>query len=287
MIRALFSRTINDGRLLLVALCAVMFLFPWVFIWAQSKISIGAFSDFLTNALPQNWQRAWGLPISQIATPAARAALLYIHPLVMLGALVWTIARGSDCVSGEIGRGTMEMLLAQPVRRVSIFAAHAIVTIAGSFLLAAAAWFGTAAGLYTTSLYQEVAATRYIPAATNLFCLMICIGGIAALASSWDNQRWRTVGLMGALYVVSAVLAVAARISDRWHWLKYGTFLSAYNPLTAVAQPDAAWSLLEHHNGQVTTLGLGGCQLLLIAIGVVAYMIGAFIFARREIPAPI
>ena len=57
MIRALFWRTVSDGWLLFVALCIAMVLFPWVFIWAQSKISIGAFSDFLTNALPQNWQR--------------------------------------------------------------------------------------------------------------------------------------------------------------------------------------------------------------------------------------
>ena len=180
----------------------------------------------------------------------------------------------------------MEMLLAQPVRRMSIYSTHAIVTIVGSALLATAVWCGTAAGLYTTSLHLDVSTIRYLPAATNFFSLMVCIGGLSALASSWDNQRWRTVGLMGALYVVSAVLAIAARISDRWHWLQYGSFLSAYNPQTSVAQPDAAWSLLAHRNGHVIGLGLGGCQLLLVAIGVAAYTIGAIIFARREIPAP-
>jgi ABC-2 type transport system permease protein len=287
MIRALLLRTINDGWLLLVALCAAMFLFPWVFIWAQNKISIGAFSEFLTHALPQDFQKVWGVPISEVASSAGRVALLYVHPLVILSALVWAISRGSDCVSGEIGRGSMEMLLAQPVRRVSIFATHAIVTIFGSALLAATVWCGTAAGVHATSLHREVAATRYLPAAVNLFSLMVCIGGLSALASSWDNQRWRTVGLMGTLYVVSAVLAIASRISDRWQWLKYGSVLSAYNPQTSVAQPEAAWSLLAHRDGHVTSLGLGGCQLLLIAIGLAAYATGAIIFARREIPAPI
>ena len=49
---------------------------------------------------------------------------MYVHPLVLFSAVIWAIMRGSDCVSGEIGRGTMEMLLAQPVRRTSLYTAH-------------------------------------------------------------------------------------------------------------------------------------------------------------------
>ncbi|HEX3601929.1 MAG TPA: ABC transporter permease subunit [Lacipirellulaceae bacterium] len=287
MNRALFAKTISDARLLFVAVLALMFVFPWLFIWVSSKISLPAFSDFIARALPEEMQRIWGVPVSEVATPAGRVALVWVHPLVILGALVWTIARGSDCVSGEIGRGTMEMLLAQPVRRISVFATQAIVTILGSALLAAAAWCGTAAALFTTSLYEQVPVVRFIPPAVNLFTLMVCLGGMTALLSSWDNQRWRTVGIMGACYVVSASLAIAGQISDRWHWLRYASFLSLYKPQTMVAHPDKAWSLFMYANENITTLGLGGCQLLLFGIGVACYAAGAVIFTRREIPAPI
>jgi ABC-2 type transport system permease protein len=222
-----------------------------------------------------------------VATPAGRVALVWVHPLVTLGALVWAIARGSDCVSGEIGRGTMEMLLAQPVRRISVFATQAIVTILGSALLATAVWCGTAAALFTTSLYEQVQVARFIPPAINLFALMVCLSGMTALLSSCDNQRWRTIGIMGACYVVSVSLAIAGQISDRWHWLRYISFVSLYKPQTMVAHPDKAWSLLTHADNPATTLGLGGCQLLLFGIGIVCYAVGAMIFTRREIPAPI
>src|SRR4051812_17091871 len=114
---ALLVKAMNESKLLFAAIFVLMFGFPLVFLRASGMISLPAFSEFLTNALPRSWQRVWGVPISQVATPAGRAALVFVHPLVMSSGVVWAITRGSDCVSGEIGRGTMEMLLAQPVRR--------------------------------------------------------------------------------------------------------------------------------------------------------------------------
>ena len=131
MIRALLAKVIGDAKWLFVAIFVLMFFFPWVFLWASGKISLPAFSNFLASALPREWQQLWGVPFSQVATPAGRAALVFVHPLIVFSAAIWTVARGSDCVSGEIGRGTMEMLLAQPVRRTTVYATQAFVTIIG------------------------------------------------------------------------------------------------------------------------------------------------------------
>src|SRR4051794_4686040 len=181
MIRALCAKAMDDAKWLFVALFVLMFFFPWVFLWASGKISLPAFSNFLSSALPREWQQLWGVPFSEVATPKGRAALVFVHPLIAFSAAIWTIARGSDCVSGEIGRGTMEMLLAQPVRRTTVFATQAFVTIAGSALLAIAVWCGTALGLRAGPLYENVSAALYFPPAVNLFALMICLGGMAAL----------------------------------------------------------------------------------------------------------
>jgi len=287
MNRALFAKSLGDAKWLLAAFLVVMFFFPWLYIWVTSMINMPAFSQFLANAVPKNWEKMSGMSFSRIATPAGRIALVYTHPLILLSATVWAIARGSDCVSGEIGRGTMEMLLAQPVRRTTVFATQALVTIFGSALLASATWCGIATGLVTISMPERVAAALYVPPALNLFGLMVCIGGMSALASSWDSQRWRTVGLMGAWYVLSMVLDVASRISDGWEWLSYISFFRAYKPQTMVAQSDEVWSLLEYRNGTFEGLGLAGYQLVLIAVGVLCYAAGALIFSRREIPAPL
>lgn len=286
MNRVLIGKSIGDAWLLWFGLLLLMFFFPWIFAWASGMISLGAFSDFLTRALPPQWQRMWGVPISELATPAGRLALVWVHPLMMLGALTWAIARGSDCVSGEIGRGSMEMLLGQPVSRTSVYATHAVVTVLGSAVLATAAWCGTAVGVHTREMYADVAVSRYIASAANYFGLMLCFGGLAALASSWDSLRWRTVAIMVGAYIVSVMLTIAGQVSPRWGWLQYLSILTPYKPQTMVAHNDIAWQLLSERDGQ-TVLGLGGNQAVLIVLGLSAYVGGGVIFARREIPAPI
>lgn len=286
MIRVLIGKSVGDAWLLLFGLLLLMFLFPWIFAWASGMISLGAFSDFLARALPPQLQRMWGVPINELATPAGRLALVWVHPLMLLGALTWAIARGSDCVSGEIGRGSMEMLLAQPVSRTSVYATHAVVTILGSAIMATAAWAGTAIGVHTREMYADVSATRYIAPAANYFGLMLCFGGLAALASSCDSLRWRTVAIMVSAYVVSVVLTIAGQVSTRWGWLQYLSILTPYKPQTMVAHSDIAWQFFSERDGQ-TMLGLGGNQAVLFLLGLCAYVAGGIIFARREIPAPI
>jgi ABC-2 type transport system permease protein len=287
MIRALCAKAIGDAKLLLVALIALMFFFPWLNVWVSSKISMPAFSEFLANALPKQWERLSGVPFRDVATPAGRVALVYAHPLIVFGAIVWAVARGSDCVSGEIGRGTMEMLLAQPIRRTSVYATQALITILGSAVLASATWCGTAVGLATVELNDHVSAARFVAPAVNLFGLMVCLGGMSALASSWDSQRWRTVGLVGAWYALSMLFAVVGRIADGWQWLRYASFMSAYEPQAMVARPAEVWSVLVYRDGVVAGVGLGGLQLVLIGLGIACYVGGAIIFNRREIPAPL
>src|SRR5262245_57955415 len=161
MIRALVAKVIGDAKWLFAALFVLMFFFPWVFLWASGMISLPAFSNFLSSALPREWQQVWGVPFSQVATPAGRAALVFVHPLIVFSGAIWTVARGSDCVSGEIGRGTMEMLLAQPIRRTTVYAIQALVTIFGSAVLAAAVYCGTVLGLSAGQLYDGVPASLY------------------------------------------------------------------------------------------------------------------------------
>ena len=169
----------------------------------------------------------------------------------------------------------------------NVYATQAFVTIIASALLALAVWCGTALGLHAGPLYEHVSLALYIPPAVNLFGSMVCLGGMAALVSSFDSVRWRTIGLMASWYVLSTVLAVISQVSDQWKWLGNVSFLSAYKPQTMVANPHEAWSLLAYGNGTVTGLGTGGQVVVLFALGIACYVAGAVVFNRREIPAPL
>jgi ABC-2 type transport system permease protein len=287
MNRVLFAKAAKDGRALFLALLVLFIAFPWLNIWLASKISLPAFADFLANALPKKWEKFSAVSFSEMASPAGRIAIVYIHPILTIGTALWAIARGSDCVSGEIGRGTMELLLAQPITRTSIYATQAIVGTLGAALLAAGTLIGTTIGLRIVPLDDEVSASLFIPAAVSLFALTFCLGGIAALASSWGSQRSRTIGLLGGVYAVSTVMALVGRMSGGWQWLRYLSFMSCYEPQAMVARPNQAWNPLAYDGEEAVGIGLGARIIVLLAVGLGCYIAGCAIFNRREIPAPL
>lgn len=274
MNRALWTKAVADARLLLAGLIALMFGFNWLFVWLTSLIELGAFGMFL-QALPSEFESLIGVPVAKVATTAGRIALAYIDPVVVFTIVTWSLARGSDVISGEIGRGTMELLLSQPVSRLSLLSTHAVVTTAGSLILAAAAWLGTCQGLAFTGLLKDVDPRHFLPAALNVFAATFFLTAFTTLVSSFDSQRWRTLGIVGAFYIVELLLKIVARMAPKFDYLMYGTFLAAYEPQSLVIYPETAWQVSLRSDGT------------LIALGFMAYFAAAIVFSHRDIPAPV
>lgn len=271
---ALWTKAIKESLPLLTALTVLMFGFQWLFVWLSSLVELGALGAFL-SALPSQFESLVGIPFAQVATQTGRIAVAYIDPVVLIAIVSWGIGRGSDAVSGEIGRGTMEFLLAQPVSRTAVLLTQAAVTSAGAALLALAAWLGTRQGLATVTLDQEVVAADFVPGAVNLFALTFFLAGTSSLVSACDSQRWRTIGIMAGFYVVSLILKIVARIAPGWDWLMYLTFLGAFEPQALIVSPETAWEKSLRYDST------------LIGLGLAAYALAMVVFRRRDLPAPL
>jgi ABC-2 type transport system permease protein len=285
MNRALWKKNWREARWLLAGCALLMFAFQWLRVWLVSQVPLENFRLIL-NLLPSKLEKLMPVPFHQVATQVGRIAAAYDEPLVILIVTVWAIARGSDAVSGEISRGTMEMLLAQPVRRSSVLATQAVVTIAGGAVIALAAWVGTALGLALISLGEPVTANQFLPCIANLFALATFIAGLATLTSSCDRHRWRTIGIVGAFYAVEMVVKVIGRVSPKMHWMSYLTFFTPFEPQALIADPRRTWSFWIWDDGQLLLGGLGFDSILL-GLGLACYLAAGVIFARRDLPAPL
>jgi len=272
---AIWKKTWGDQRVLVLSLIALWTGFPWLYIWLSAQIPMPAFQDVLLRAIPKDWQRLSGVPFTEVATHAGRVALAFVDPVVVLAATVWGITRGSDAVSGQLERGTMEMVLAAPVRRVAVFVTQALATTAAAALLCAvlflAVWTAIAFGPWA----GKVDPLRFLPAAANVFGLMVCMAGISAGVSAADSYRWRTVGILCGFYVFSILAKLVGRLSKPLWWAGYLSFLNAYEPQRLVGDAAESWRLLAEYDA------------VLIGVGVIAYVIGAVLFARRDLPAPL
>ena len=271
---AIWRRTWGDQRTLLLALAALWTAFPWIYLWLSAEIPMSDF-QLLLRLIPEDWQRLSGVPLADVATPAGRVALAFVDPVVVLAATVWGITRGSDAVSGQLERGTMEMVLSAPVRRGAVFLSQALATTAGAAVLCgvllAAVWSAVALGPWSGT----VAAARFVPAVANVFGLMVCMAGLAAAVSAADSHRWRTVGILCGFYVFSILAKLVGRLSATFGWVGYLSVLNAYEPQRLVSGTPESWSLLARYDG------------VLLGVGLVAYLVGAVIFARRDLPAPL
>ncbi|NBT13488.1 MAG: ABC transporter permease [Planctomycetia bacterium] len=272
---AIWRKTWGDQRVLVLSLVALWTAFPWIYIWLSAQIPMPAFQDVLLRAIPQDWQRLSGVPFSEVATHAGRVALAFVDPVVVLAATVFGITRGSDAVSGPLERGTMEMVLAQPVTRWAVFISQALATVAAAAVLAAVLGGAAASAVALGPWSGKVDPLRLVPAALNVFGLMVCMAGISACVSAADSYRWRTIGIMCGFYVFSILAKLVGRLSSTLAWCGYLSILNAYEPQRLVGDPATAWRLLLAYDA------------VLLGLGLAAYVVGGWIFARRDLPAPL
>lgn len=275
---ALWRKAIVEARGMLLATAALMFAFNWIFVWITSMVKLGPMADFI-KTLPAGIQNLSGVPVQDLATVAGRIGMAWVDPVVLLTAAVWGISRGSDAISGEIDRGTMEMLLSQPIHRLALLFTKVTTMVVGAALIALACLVGTWCGISFVELEDATSIQWFWPAAINFFALTYFLCGVSTAVSSVDQYRWRTIGVMGAFYTLSLVINVMARMVESLNWLEYITFFGAYEPQGMIAymlrEPATAWGMSLHYNG------------ILLGIGTAAFIFSAVAFTRRDIPAPL
>ena len=227
MNRAIWTKAVGDAKGLWLGCALILFSFHWLFVWLTSVINLPKIPSYVADLLPAPMQGLIPIPLELLAAPGGMLALAYVDPVVLFTASIWAIARGSDSVSGPLDRGTLEMVLAQPVRRTVVLLAHACVTTAGALLLVVVGWLGICAGLAVIDFDPPVDPYRFLPAAVNLFTFTFFLAGFSTAVSASHRYRWQTIGWVGGVYIFQLILKVLAphgsaqtRLADVLHLLR-------------------------------------------------------------------
>jgi ABC-2 type transport system permease protein len=316
-------KTLGDARLLLLASAGTLFAFSWIRVLIVASMEAGRFQKIVYN-LPDVIIRLSPVPIRDLISYPGLIGFTFEEPVVYLIMAVWTISRASDCVSGELGRGTLEMILSQPISRSHYLFTHTLVTSAGILLLSGAVFAGTSVGIKTARvdtgqnairwqvpifgfeipvndrsvrpatapLSQFVSPWLFVPSTINYVCLGVFLTGVTLVASSVDRFRWRTIGIVVAFYVFQTILELIGMAMTGMRWLLSFTFFSAYEPVaiaTGTSRNSAfAWRFLDaESSGFLPDLGPLGFDALLLAIGISGMGLAAWIFRNRDLPAPL
>jgi ABC-2 type transport system permease protein len=317
--RVLVRKYVSQSALLWAACALAMFAFSWVRVWVVSLLDTSQFQNVLDQF--RKFEKFAPIEFDALISYDGRVGMTFDEPVIMFCVVIWCIARGSDVVAGELGRGTLEMLLAQPIRRSQLLFSHAVVSIGGLALLCLLVWGGVAIGVQTVTVQESVPppavtipifnfdiplaaasnekldvrlkdrvdSTVYASSVLNLFAFGFFVLGLSTLTSAWDRYRWRAVGTVVTLYMIQLVLFGLGKASESLSWLLSMTFFSCYKPQKMIKMvreegADLVWSFQQPlDDGLLPPMVY---PTMLFVMGIAAYAIATIVFTRRDLPAP-
>ena len=318
----LWRKYLVESVLILVGIGLGVLIFSWFRVWIVGELDTAQFRQII-DLLPKDWRKFASVDFDWLVSYLGRTSTTLDEPMLVSLVCGWGIIRGSDVVSGELGRGTMEMLIAQPISRREHFIRHACYTVLLLMFIMVLVWLGMAIGIWTSSVeettYPEIRIPlieysiplRFLPPKTeviemssavnplyflpgiiNLFCVGVFFAALSAFVSAVDRYRWRTLGAMVAIYFVSAGLKVMGMGSERLRWVESITIFGLYHPAHAIREFElSGWASLRFlefsTDGNFLGSGLLTNCLLPLGLAGLLYLIGLRLFEKRDLPAPV
>jgi len=191
----------------------------------------------------------------------------WAHPMVLVLVSAYAVMSCTRTPAGEVDRGTIDVLLGLPVRRITAYTAEALVWCAGGLFLVGLGLVGYVVGRAIAHQEYGYGTTSLLLVNANLYCLFLAIAGISSFFSTLCDRRGRAVGLSVAVLLASF-------------------FISSFSSFHVVMKQLSVFSVMNYYRpflvlqGNVPPLS---DMLALLAIGTVFWISGGIIFTRRDI----
>ncbi len=242
----------------------------------------------------------------------------YVHPLMQFIFCIWAVGRASGAIAGEIDKGTMELLLAQPVPRSRVVLAHFCVDLITIPVLCLCLWAGNWIGYWAVGpirpkpleieqpalelpgglplptpkpVEPDPAKLRtdpmaFGPALLAVGGLMFAVSGFTMALSARGRFRWRVLGVAVLIFLLMFLVNLIGQMwEEAFGWARPLTVFYYYQPQQVILKRQwavdlaAAWGL----NAGPAVNGV----LVLVAVGAAGYGLALWTFCRRDLPAPL
>lgn len=266
MLRSILGKTLLDSVPTAVGWTVLAALFGSLYLALYP--SIGAVEEMrrLLDSMPPAIRALFAAEGADLGTAAGYLNVELFAFVVPLLVAALTITAGAGVTAGEEERGSLDVLLAQPVPRWRVVAEKAIALAIVDLIVVAGLWIGLAAT--ATVVGVDLALDRVAAALVSAGLLGLVLGGVAMLVGAATGRRMLAIG---------AALAIAV----------LGFFVNALAPLVEGLR---AWRDLSPHYHYIgddpLTNGLAVDHAAILAIGALALALAAtVIFQRRDLRA--
>ena len=266
MNRALLRHTWRSQRTKLaivsIALAVWGFFLPVIYARFGSRFS----SLMNSGMLPAQFARFAGGDVFSL--PGA-IALSFIHPIAIILTSVFAVGFSAAAIAGERQRGTLEVVLARPVSRTTLYLSLLMASFGFIAIAIAALLAGSVSGATYAGVVKELAFRNLPLLWLNGVLLFGAFAAIALAASVSFDRLTPALGLTLGIVIAMYVLDVLGSLWPAAEWLQpYSIFhyLKAKAILTGMAAPfDMA---------------------VLVSVILMAMAWALVVFPRRDLAAP-
>jgi ABC-2 type transport system permease protein len=230
----------------------------------------------------------------------------YVHPTMQMLFCIWAIGRAAGAIVGEIDRGTMELLLAQPLPRSRVILANFLVDVVVIPALCLSMWSGTWLGSFVVGPIEvsakelevlpfkvtvdaetlKIDPAAFGPALWNVGALLFAISGYTIWLSARGRFRSRTLGVAVLITLLQFLINVLGQLWDPVALLRPFTVFFYYQPQQIVLKHQWSVDLGTAWNDGQPWLSVN-VLVLLFLVGAVGYIMAWRTFTRRDLPAPL
>jgi ABC-2 type transport system permease protein len=159
----------------------------------------------------------------------------YNHPFVLVLIGFIAIMLPSRHIAGEIEDGSLELLIALPLKRNKLMISLIVLCLSALALAVAGGWCGTLLGMMVFPGSRVVSFGIFLQIGLNLWLLMVCVSSYTLLISSICNEGGRTATIAAVLTLLFYFVNYIARINESLHFLIPLTIFGYYEPMKIIS----------------------------------------------------
>ncbi len=251
--------------LLIYTIISASFMWMYVAMWPSFSKESERFLE-LADAYPEAIMEALSINMADMFGSLegfiAGEHFSIVWPIILI---ILVLAYASSAIAGEVEKGTIELLLAQPISRLKIFFAK---YFSGLVIIAAFILLSNFSVVPFSFLHNvDFRLQNYLAISILGFLFAFAIYGICIMLSSFSSSKGKPMAVTGGLLIIMYALNVFSAFQESVENLKYASFFHYYDFAAAAI-----------HN-QLDALNIA----VFLAVGIITAIIAAFIFVKRDI----
>jgi ABC-type transport system involved in multi-copper enzyme maturation permease subunit len=257
----------KSNRILILFGMAFVAVIQLLLIYFNSTLDIAPVVEVMLSQFPPNIREMFGDEILSQISAEGTVAFGLEHPLVIT--LFTFISIG--IVSRNIGTGSgnplMEILLAHPFRRQSLFNAVYFFSLFVLALLVFSAFIGSYAAIYLFHEMDREIFTNMVKSDANAYLLHAFIMSLTMFFSVYFKDMSRAILTIAILTLVFYFLDIISDLWDALAFTKHINFFSYFDPPEIMIGKGTAWF-------DMSLLGI---------LSLILYLVSHRIFLRKDV----